>query len=449
MTGAAYANGPVSGGAEAYVNGLGINHDSVPSQVPYHVLNQFNGGILGRGLDGDSAWDTALRYAGEFGAFRVSAGVGYTENPGEIPDIGSSTSGGFDEETFFYDAGIDFTNQFENGALKAVYGVGVNARYYEEGFEREADSHYLHDISGALGFVYDFNDSVQLDHYGRVNQGSHGSPYRGYARAGVLVYKVLDYLCDTKLHYRFDGQALGDEGLGFTTSMTWGGFHTEDDDTLDSYRVRFIQEVRYTFGHGCTVFLEGAYGMREWDEINEVDSDHVRVGGGIRGEAGGISGELKGGYHMRNYDNFPSMYKDDAEVPYVEGSLGGTIDELGVDWRAYGIYGLQDLYAGELSSLFIDPEGFRGGILLRSDITERTSITADASITTYETNEAIEDRSGGNEIDSERISLGLGIDWWLNDNTLIDLSGAWVSVDYDNLGDDDFLIGQIRTTFKF
>jgi hypothetical protein len=79
--------------------------DTAAAQPPPPVLRYdtptFAGFTVNPALGGDvNAWDVALRYAGEFGGFRVAAGIGYANNSGDTNYQGtgfsaSGSSGGF------------------------------------------------------------------------------------------------------------------------------------------------------------------------------------------------------------------------------------------------------------------------------------------------------------------------------------------------------------------
>lgn len=69
-----------------------IRYDS-PALAGFTLSASWASGGFGADTDGGDVWDVALRYAGEFGAFKVAAGIGYREgiiirpNPGIPPAI--------------------------------------------------------------------------------------------------------------------------------------------------------------------------------------------------------------------------------------------------------------------------------------------------------------------------------------------------------------------------
>ncbi|NNC90597.1 MAG: TonB-dependent receptor plug domain-containing protein [Akkermansiaceae bacterium] len=264
--------------------------------------------------------------------------------------------------------GILFSRETPGFSMAFTAGAAMT-RYDDAELPRDGDDQNIFDFDGAFTARRTFSDRLELTSLARYHYGGHGTIGSGYLRDGVLFSNNVDIHSHHLLSYRFDDAALGDRGLEFGTSVEYGQFSESGRDDIDSYRLRFTQEVRSNLNDSTTIFGEAAFGLREWDQWSPVDSDHYRLGAGVRGQSGEIDFAFKGGLHHREYDDLNT----DRDELYVVFSAGGSLSER-LDFSVIGDYAVQDIFVDFAGERFVDPIGFRGGTRFKYKASDRIGV---------------------------------------------------------------------------
>ena len=219
------------GGAWGDCNGLVLNGVRYDSPT-------FAGFSLSAGWGEDDFWDVAIRYAGEFGGFKLAAAAAYNEST---------------EESF---------------ATKLVAGPNT-LEYFQAGV-------YLQHVPTGLFVLYNYG---WLDEDQDVAQGGRVPPpdtQTHYVKAGIRA--KLNSLG----HTVFYGEYLHNDDGGATLGLTGGNITaTATSSELDVYGVGVVQEIDAA---AMSIWLK--YRHQEFDDnlevngagVNYQDFDYVALG---------------------------------------------------------------------------------------------------------------------------------------------------------------------------
>jgi len=445
--GAAHANPAPIGGLESRLESIPGNQFSTTTKLSGEVL--FG---LGDTLGGSSSaegvlfserarlnfstsftGEDSLRTRLEGWETSVSGGIGATDNQTENLYDGDSS--------LFYTGGVRVLYGNQVGPFTYAAGLGAGVTKYDEEVMRDGDDSWIGDFEGSLAMFREFSKSFTIGSHLRGYYGGHKDITRRFAHSGVYYEDYFWWSSQSTANYRFDHQALGGQGLELATEFFSNGIRHSESDDVDSTSFGFRQEGRYNFANGATVFIEGGYGRRTWDDWDDLDSDWFRLGGGVRGDLGGnIQGEIKGGFEWRDYDE-DMLNDDENDEAYVEGSVTGQWDQVAVG--VYAKYGIQEFLGEDFWG--IDPVGIRGGLRAVYAFNERTRFTSDCNYTTFEYSDVYLDTPSDHWL---RLSGGVGIEHDFHDRLTIGAGGSVVLLDDDN-EDDTYFVGSIRSTFRF
>ena len=357
---------------------------------------------------------------------QAGLGAGYNSDPSEN---GSDGRG-------FVNLDLAYAMQFGSGPfqLNAVLGLGL--KQYEDDVWNADDDQLTYDWSLVVNAKREFSRSVAFEGLGIIHFGDHGTTGMGYVRPGLQWNETLDWKTQHNLHYRFDGLDLESEGWGYSTYYKTAGYAESGGDALDSYSFYIGQEVRNTLNDQTTVYVDGQYGMRRWDDWGVYDSDVFQLSGGVRTGGDGWDTDASLGWRWSDYDDLnESMDSFTAALNYNR----ALSDALGLTLSAS--YGVQELYANEGGADFVDPTGVMLGARLDYAASEKLDVALSFSMIDVDSEFTMNDYHRG--------AIALEGSYRLNDTLTIRPGILWSNRELGTGWEEDGYIATLRVFRDF
>ncbi len=202
-------------------------------------------------------------------------------------------------------------------------------------------------------------------------------------------------------------------------------FNQNAENWNDSYRINLGHQAEYITSPGHGWFGSAEYGMRDFTEMADYNSDSIRVGVGRFGRLPcGAHYRLEGGIHHLEYEN--SQY-DERDELYFNGSIYGTLAK--VDYRLFINHGIHHDLVNWGGGNFVDPVGTKAGAAFSFQATEK--IRVGANLTGQQL------KADSTQMASGELSfytLGLGLSYQYNENTEFNANASINRAAFSNAG---------------
>lgn len=362
----------------------------------------------------------------------VRGGVGYNDDPTETGSSG----------TEFYNLQMGYGLTWSHGPTVAKVILSGGATYYDEKLENADRDHYTYDWNLGMAINRSFTDSVELESLLQFHYGDHGTFGSGYMKPGVLWNEAFNWQTRTSLNYRFGGADLESRGWGFSTYYTTSGYLESSSDTFDSTTIYVGQEVRYGLNDNTFLYVDGQYGMRSWDDLDDFDADVTSLGVGVRTEGQNWTLDASVGWRWRDYDDVPDQDDFWAEL-YFRGRVNETWG-----YSLMGNYGVQELYANMGEASLIDPLGLRLAARVELTVSDRLNFGLSGNVLDVDS-QFRSDGYYGDARDYTRASLSLDSRFKLNDCFMISPGVMWIAHEDGGLTNQDGFIASLKTSIAF
>lgn len=364
----------------------------------------------------------------------------FAKNPWDLPDINQieyfvaltlGYSGNINYEPFnpvsssYYQGHLGIRGLWRNGPTSLGYEIGATGTRYNDGIEREGHDKSFYDFATSLRLRHDINPSTTLYQNTRIHYGAHGSLEENFIFPGVQQKDAINWRSTTQLAWRTDGLSEHAVGWQQRSNFFYGGFNQDHDNWNDSYRIGFRHQAEYITSPGNGWFGSAEYGMRDFKEMNDYNSDSFRVGVGRFGRLPcGAHYRVTGGLHHLEYDN---SYYDERDEIFFNGTIYGTL--ASVQYRIFFNHGIHHDLVNWGGGNFVDPVGTKAGLALSFQATDKVRVGATFS---GQHLEADSSQSAMGELSF--YTAGLGITYEYNDSTELTLNTGLHRAQFSNSG---------------
>ena len=263
-------------------------------------------------------------------------------------------------DSSFYQVNAGLRGLWSNGRTRFGYELGVTGTRYDDGIDRDEHDKSMYDFVAHTRLRHEVGSSSVFYNDTYLHQGAHASLRNNIIWPGVQQKDFFNWRSTSQLAWRTDGQPEFSTGWQQRSSVYYGGFRQDGDDWYDSYRVSVSHEAQYITSPGKGWFGVGEYGMRDFKQMGDYNSDSLRLGGGHFGTLPcGAHYRLEAGLQQLDYDN--SHYPKRDEL-YVNSSIYGTLAR--VDYRLFLNYGIHQDFVNWGGGNFVDPIGTKAGLTL-------------------------------------------------------------------------------------
>ncbi|MCP5534812.1 MAG: hypothetical protein H7A51_01095 [Akkermansiaceae bacterium] len=325
----------------------------------------------------------------------------------------------------YYQGYAGLQGHWKSGPTSIGYEVGVTGTRYSDGIYREGHDKSMYDVAASLRVRHELDQGSVIYNNTKIHWGGHGSLEENFIFPGVQQKDALNWRSSTQLAWRPDGQPEFSTGWQQRTTLYWGGFNQDKDNWNDSYRINLGHQAEYITSPGHAWFGSAEYGIRDFTEMGDYNSDSIRIGVGRFGRLPcGAHYRISGGLHRLEYEN---SYYDTRDEFYFHGSIYGNL--ANVFYRIFIDHGIHHDLVNWGGGNFVDPVGTKAGIALAYQATDKIRLGANF---TGQHLQADSTRMATGELGF--YTAGFGVSYQQNENTEYSLNAGVHRASYSNPG---------------
>lgn len=332
----------------------------------------------------------------------VTGAIGYDSN--------MASSSVNDDGSFYTQAG--FLLSYATGNRTTSYSLGgrFNTTYY--GSSATTDDLFY---NARLSFAIRHRASSQLTISDRAYVAYEFEP--DYEIGASTSRRTDQYLY---AYNNLSASYAWNRRVSTVTGYTVSGIEYQESALKGENRISnlFSQQIRYAMSKVTTLTAEYRFGLTDYDNGFNDYVSHYFLLGADQSFSRNLSGSIRGGLELREFDN-----RGSREAPYVEGALNQRIGDL-TSARAYTRIGLDSNELGSYEEHF----AWRTGVTLNHRFTK--DLVGNAGL--HYIHSSYTDSPIAADFDEDLISLSLGATYQFHKNLAVYASYYFTNTSSEN-----------------